>query len=331
MTSTQVTLREFSQLLIKYVGKPLSDNTFNAQHTLVCRIICALELSYPLLPSPEGNSDVCRLKSVCAALIDSTNRLVDDKTGLVYEYGHLIASSRILSARCKDLLASVSSSMAQNEENNVKITELTESERLLKDKVRDLESQISTITIKHQNDLYDNENFHLQFDHSEEANACLQETIDRLNEQLAEKDLNLNDLYDLLAGRDKLIIDKDEWINTLRYDLSVANDLVNDLKRGASDDPNQTPSKKPSQGYISRVASPSSLTDVAKMDLNPFSSEDEDDASEDPGPSPTDNSLPELIIVESDEEKEPEDDGHPEAGNSAAEIRTPELPIFAKV
>ena len=96
MTSTQVTLREFSQLLIKYVGKPLSDNTFNAQHTSVCRIICALELSYPLLPSPEGNSDVCRLKSVCAALIDSINRLVDDKTGLVYEYGHLIASSRIL-------------------------------------------------------------------------------------------------------------------------------------------------------------------------------------------------------------------------------------------
>ena len=99
MTSTQVTLKEFSQLLIKYVGKTLSDNTFTAQHTLVCRIICALELSYPLLPSPEGNSDVCRLKSVCAALIDSINRLVDDKTGLVYEYGHLIASSRILSAR----------------------------------------------------------------------------------------------------------------------------------------------------------------------------------------------------------------------------------------
>ena len=138
MTSTQVTLREFSQLLIKYVGKPLSDNTFNAQHTLVCRLICALELSYPLLPSPEGNSDVCRLKSVCTALIDAMNRLVEDKTGLVYEYGSLIASSRILSARCKELLASVSSSMAQDEENNAKITELTESVRLLEDNVRDL-------------------------------------------------------------------------------------------------------------------------------------------------------------------------------------------------
>ena len=55
------------------------------------------------------------------------------------------------------------------------------------------------------------------------------------------------------------------------------------------------------------------------MDLNTltFSSENEDDASED---SYSDSAL------DSGKEKEPEDDGHPEAGNSAAEICTPELP-----
>ena len=55
------------------------------------------------------------------------------------------------------------------------------------------------------------------------------------------------------------------------------------------------------------------------MDLNPllFSSENEDDASAD---SDSDSAL------DSGEVKEPEDDGHPEAGNSAAEICTPELP-----
>ena len=123
----------------------------------------------------------------------------------------------------------------------------------------------------------------------------------------------------------ELVRDKDELMNTFQYDR-----YYEDLKRNAAEDLNTTPSKKPNQGSISRVASPSSLTDVAKRDLysSIFSSEDEDDASEDPGPSSTDTSLSDLIIIESDEEKEPGDDGHPEAGNSAAEICTPEPSIF---
>ena len=185
--------------------------------------------------------------------------------------------------------------MALEDERNAKNTELTE-------KVKDLESQITTMITRHENQLYDNENFRLQHDQSEEANARLQETIDRLNEQLAEKDLNLNDLYDLLA-------DKEEWINSLECDQFL------NSKRNASDDPNKTPPKKSS---TSSIASPSSM-DYSKVNLNQLllsSSEEEDNDFEIAG-----------LFSDSDEEKEPEDDGHPEAGNSTTEPGTPENPM----
>ena len=196
--------------------------------------------------------------------------------------------------------------MAQDEENNVKITELTESARPLEEKVKDLESQITTSTTKHENVLYDNENYLILHDQSLEANARQQDTIDELNDRIAQRDADLKDLHDLL-------VDKEEWINTLECDQFL------NSKRNASDDPNKTPPKKSS---TSSIASPSSM-DYSKVNLNQLllsSSEEEDNDFEIAG-----------LFSDSDEEKEPEDDGHPEAGNSAAEIRTPELPIFAKV
>ena len=293
--STQLTRTEFLQLLHKHVERPLSANTFINEHNLVCRLVCALQLNYLLLPLPDGSPEEYRLRALCNALIDCVNRLVEDKLGLVSDYGNLIVTARILSSRCTSLLASVSSAMALEDERNAKNTELTE-------KVKDLESQITTMITRHENQLYDNENFRLQHDQSEEANARLQETIDRLNEQLAEKDLNLNDLYDLLA-------DKEEWINSLECDQFL------NSKRNASDDPNKTPPKKSS---TSSIASPSSM-DYSKVNLNQLllsSSEEEDNDVEIAG-----------LFSDSDEEKEPEDDGHPEAGNSTTEPGTPENPM----
>ena len=169
--STQLTRTEFLQLLHKHVERPLSANTFINEHNLVCRLVCALQLNYLLLPLPDGSPEEYRLRALCNALIDCVNRLVEDKLGLVSDYGNLIVTARILSSRCTSLLASVSSAMALEEERNAKITELTE-------KVKDLESQITTMITRHENQLYDNENFHIQHDQSLEANARQQDTIE---------------------------------------------------------------------------------------------------------------------------------------------------------
>jgi len=199
--------------------------------------------------------------------------------------------------------------MALEEERNAKITELTESVRPLEEKVKDLESQITTSTTKHENVLYDNENYLILHDQSLEANARQQDTIDELNDRIAQKDIDLKDLHDLL-------VDKEEWINTLEFDLY-------NNKRNASDDPNQTPSKKSS---TSSIASPSPMDD-SKVNLSRLllsSSEEEDNDFEVAGlfsDSHADSTL------DSDEEKEPEDDGHPEAGNSTTEPGTPENPM----
>ena len=188
-----------------------------------------------------------------------------------------------------------------------------------------LAAQLEALKIQHVDDMLDNDTNGQFLESSEETVAHLRETVVRLQATIHNRERIIETRDDQVVELNELINDKDELINTFRYDLHLLN-----LKRNAAEDLNTTPSKKPNQGSISRVASPSSLTDVAKKDLNPlmFSSEDEDDASEDPGPSSTDTSLSDLIIIESDEEKEPEDDGHPEAGNSAAEICTPEPSIF---
>ena len=125
----------------------------------------------------------------------------------------------------------------------------------------------------------------------------------------------MNALHDLVET-------KEEWINTLECEQY--------LKRHAAEDYNKTPSKKPSQGSTGPSAS-SSPTDVPKLHPNPLqlsSTEEESGASEESDPSSIEAASLSDSIFESDEEKEPEDDGHPEAGNSAAEICTPEPSIF---
>jgi uncharacterized coiled-coil protein SlyX len=199
--------------------------------------------------------------------------------------------------------------MALEEERNAKITELTE-------KVKDLESQITTMITRHENQLYDNENFRLLHDQSLEDNARQQDTIDELNEANARQQNTIDELNDRIAQRDAdlkdlhdLLVDKEEWINTLECDQFL------NSKRNASDDPNKTPPKKSS---TSSIASPSSM-DYSKVNLNQLllsSSEEEDNDFEIAG-----------LFSDSDEEKEPEDDGHPEAGNSTTEPGTPENPM----
>ena len=140
MASTLVCYSERCQLLNKYCGTTISNNAFHSQHTLVCRLVYELDLNYTLLQSSEGNSDVRRLRSVSIALIDTLNRIVDEKRERVFQFGTCVASSRTLSTSFKELAASVSSLNAQDVDNTAKITELNASIRLLEDKVKSLES-----------------------------------------------------------------------------------------------------------------------------------------------------------------------------------------------
>eukprot|EP00617_Octactis_speculum_P018426 CAMPEP_0185744002 /NCGR_PEP_ID=MMETSP1174-20130828/1955_1 /TAXON_ID=35687 /ORGANISM="Dictyocha speculum, Strain CCMP1381" /LENGTH=147 /DNA_ID=CAMNT_0028417095 /DNA_START=410 /DNA_END=853 /DNA_ORIENTATION=+ len=74
------------------------------------------------------------------------------------------------------------------------------------------------------------------------------------------------DLYTVLQN-------KDEWIDTLSYDLEVA---TNATKRNASEDTNTSPSKKASQGSTGFNDS-SSPTDVSMIHSNPLFDSDDDE------------------------------------------------------
>ena len=140
MASTLVSYSELRQLLDKYCGISISNNAFHSQHTLVCRLVYELNLNYNMLPSSEGNSVERRLRSVISAFIDALNRIVDEKNELVFQFGTCVASSRTLSTYCKELAASVSSAIAQDEDNIAKITELNASILLLENEVKSLKS-----------------------------------------------------------------------------------------------------------------------------------------------------------------------------------------------
>ena len=310
---------DINERLLGVVGVTITNEVSLKYTDYISSLFYCFGLDYKSLPevqSTDGSatsfsSGERRLRGMLRVSIALINELAAKITVLAEQNGTYTTDAVSLSTKTKEMAALLSTQNAEIENHYTEVAELQQ-------EVNALAAQLEALKIQHVDDLLDNENNGQLHEFSEETVALLRETVTDLQATIRNRERIIGALEDEVDELNELVRDKDELMNTFQYDRHYEH-----LKRNAAEDLNTTPSKKPNQGSISRVASPSSLTDVAKRDLysSIFSSEDEDS-----GPSPTDNSLPELIIVESDEEKEPEDDGHPEAGNSAAEICTPELP-----
>ena len=324
MSSSQpVSHFDINERLLGVVGITITHEVSRKYTDYISSLFYCFGLDYKSLPevqSTDGSATSFspgerRLRGMLRVSIALINELAAKIAELAEQNGTYTTDAVSLSTKTKEMASLLST---QNAEIENHYTEVAEYQK----EVNDLAAQLDALKIQHVTDMLDNENNGQRYEFSEEVAARLREHVTDLQATILNRERVIGSLED---EGDELVRAKDELKTPFQYGRRFEN-----LKRNAAEDLSTTPSKKPNQGSISRVASPSSLTDVAKRDLNPsiFSSEDEDDASEDPGPSSTDISLSDLIIIESDEEKEPEDDGHPEAGNSAAEICTPKPPIF---
>ena len=282
--STKVSYGVMREALDKYTGTSISKIVFASQPGLVCTLYYYLFLHFPALPFPTSSdgeiihlsADEHRLRSLLRVLVDHVNLTSSKLTGLVTQHGSTVVDAINLSDKYKEMAALLSTQNAQIENNDTEIAELQQ-------KVQALEAQLEALKIQHVDDMLDNDNNGQLLESSEETVARLRETVTRLQATIRNRERIIETRDRQVVGLNDCIDSSTEYTNSLLYKLSVADDLVNDLKRGASEEINNTPPKQQNQGS-SCSNDASSPSDVSMIHTNPLfdsdaSSEEEPEAT----------------------------------------------------
>lgn len=254
---------DINDRLLGVVGISITDEVSRKYKDFISSLFYCFGLDYKSLPevhSTDGSptsfsSEERRLRGMLRESITLINELATKIAELTEQNGTYATDAVSLSTKTKDMAALLSTQNAEIENHYTEVAELQQ-------EVNALAAQLEALKIQHVDDMLGNDTNEQLLESSAETVARLRETVARLQATIRNRERIIETRDREMIGLNDCIDANTEYTNSLRYKLSVADDLINDLKRGASEEINNTSPKQQKQGSScsNDAPSPSDVT-----------------------------------------------------------------------